>query len=236
MFGTSISLIAAFVAGLVSFLSPCVLPIIPGFLAYLAGAAPNDETKRKVIFLNSVFFVFGFSFVFAILGVLLNTVLTHVAYDVQTWLSRIGGLLIIVFGLFLVGLIKIPFLEKEYKFGVKRKFSSRYITSFLFGLAFVAGWTPCVGPALGVILGIAATQPGSAFVLLLVYALGLGVPFLIVGYFTAQASRFIDSHTKALKIVNIVFGIVLLALGVLVFTQSLPLIANFDFINNILLR
>ncbi len=230
-------IVGAFLGGLVSFLAPCVLPIIPGFLAYLAGASTTETgSKRKDIFINSVFFVLGFGIVFALLGVFLNTLLENIAYDVQLWLSRIGGVMIIFFGLYLVGLIKIPFLEKEYKFGVKTKFTSRYVTSFLFGLAFAAGWTPCVGPALGVILGLAATAPGSAFILLLTYALGLGIPFLIVGAFTAQAGEFINRHAMGLKYLNIVFGVILLALGVLVFTQKLSLVANFDFLNKILLR
>lgn len=234
---TASLIIGAFLGGLVSFLAPCVLPVIPGFLAYLAGASTTDTgSKRREIFINSVFFVLGFSFIFAFLGVLLNTLLESVAYDVQIWLSRIGGAMVIFFGLYLVGLIKIPFLEKEYKFGVKTRFKSRYATSFLFGLAFAAGWTPCVGPALGVILGLAATQPGSAFILLLTYALGLGLPFLVVGAFTGQAAKFISSHVTGLKYLNIVFGVILLGLGILIFTQKLSLIANFEFLNKILLQ
>ena len=214
-----------------------MLPIIPGFLAYLAGASTTETgSKRKEIFINSIFFVLGFSVVFALLGVLLNTLLQNIAYEVQLWLSRIGGVMIIFFGLYLVRLIKIPFLEREYKFGVKIRFKSRYATSFLFGLAFAVGWTPCVGPALGVILGLVAINPGSTFLLLLTYALGLGIPFLIVGAFTGQAIEFINRHTKGLKYLNIVFGVILLALGILIFTQKLTLIANFTFLNNILLR
>lgn len=230
-------IIGAFLGGLVSFLAPCVLPIIPGFLAYLAGASTTDTgSKRKGIFINSVFFVLGFGVVFAALGVLLNTLLESIAYDVQTWLSRVGGVMIIFFGLYLVGLIKIPFLEREYKMSMNTKFKSRYATSFLFGLAFAVGWTPCVGPALGVILGLAATQPGSAFILLLTYALGLGIPFLIVGAFTGQAAEFINRHVVGLKYLNIVFGVILLALGVLIFTQKLAQIANFSLLNKILLQ
>lgn len=233
-------IVGAFLGGLISFLAPCVLPIIPGFLAYLAGTT-TEEAQRNLpvgrqVFINSVFFVLGFSVIFALLGVLLNTLLENIAYDVQLWLSRIGGVMIIFFGLYLVGLIKIPFLEKEYKFGVKTKFKSRYVTSFCFGLAFAVGWTPCVGPALGVILGLAATEPGSAFILLLTYALGLGVPFLVVGAFTGQAADFINRHAVGLKYLNIVFGVILLALGVLIFTQKLSLIANFEFLNQILLK
>jgi len=235
---TEISIAAAFLAGIVSFLAPCVLPIIPGFLAYISGASLSEAggAKRKEVFFNSFFFVLGFSAVFAALGVLLNTLLEAIAYDVQIWLSRLGGAIIIIFGLYLTGIFHIPFLEREHKFHVTTKFSSRYLTSFLFGAAFAAGWTPCVGPALGAILGLAASQPGSAFYLLLAYALGLGIPFLIVGLFAAQASAFIKKYQPVLRYINIVFGIILIALGVLVFTQQLNRIANFEFLNRFLLK
>ena len=232
-----LGIIFAFSAGLVSFLSPCVLPIIPGFLAYLAGASLADASvKRRSIFLNSVFFVLGFSAVFAVSGVLLNTLLEAVAFDVQIWLSRIGGAIIIFFGLYLTGLIKLNFLEREYKFAVKGQFKSRYFTSFLFGAAFAAGWTPCVGAVLGGILGLAASQPGSALYLLFAYAIGLGLPFLAVGLFAAQSANLINRYARILPYVNIVFGILLVGLGILVFTQNLERIANLELINRWLLR
>jgi len=234
---TETTLAVAFVAGLVSFLSPCVLPIIPGFLAYLSGTSLAEaQPRRKDIFLNSFFFVLGFSIIFAILGVLLNTLLEAVAYDVQVWLARIGGAVIIFFGLYLVRLIPLPFLEREHKFSVTRRFKSKYLTSLLFGSAFAAGWTPCVGAALGAILGLAATQPGSAFNLLFAYSLGLGVPFLLVGLFASQASGLISRYAVALKYINIIFGAVLIVLGVLVFTESLNLVANFGLLNRWLLQ
>lgn len=233
-----ITIFVAFVAGLVSFLAPCVLPIIPGFLAYLAGAMTDkpDAKARLEIFFNSVFFVLGFSLVFAVLGVLLNTVLESVAYDVQTWLARIGGAVIIFFGLYLTSLIKIPFLERDHKMLVKKKFSSRYLTSAVFGAAFAVGWTPCVGAALGAILGLAASHPGTAFTLLMSYSVGLGIPFLVVGAFAAQATAFIEKIGPALRYINIIFGIILVGLGILIFTRELPLIANFSLLNSILLR
>jgi len=236
-----ISLIVAFIGGIVSFLSPCMLPIIPGFLAYLAGTSLGESrSKRKDIFLNSLFFVMGFSVIFAILGILLNSILQAVAYNVQTWLARIGGSIIIFFGLYLVGLINIPFLEREYKFKVGGKFKSKYLTSFLFGSALAAGWTPCVGVAFGSILGLAALKPGLAFYLLLSYSLGLGVPFLLVGLFTSQASNFIANVTiryaELFRYINIVFGVVLIILGILAFTQNLNIIANFEYLNRWLLR
>ena len=233
-----VTIVVAFVAGFVSFLAPCILPIIPGFLAYLAGSVTDkpDAKGRLEIFLNSVFFVIGFSLVFAALGVLLNTILQGVAYGVQTWLARIGGALIIFFGLYLTGLIKVPFLDRDHKMIVKKKFSSRYITSLVFGAAFAAGWTPCVGAALGAILGLAAAHPGTAFSLLMAYSLGLGLPFLIVGAFAAQAQALVLKIGPALKYINIVFGALLIILGILVFTQNLSLIANFDLLNSILLH
>jgi cytochrome c-type biogenesis protein len=234
---TDISIPFAFLAGLVSFLSPCVLPIIPGFLAYLAGTSLVDAAKQRFeIFLNSLFFVIGFSTIFAALGVLLNTLLEHVAYGVTTWLSYIGGTIIIFFGLYLVGLIRVDFLEQEYKPQVTRKFNSRYATSFVFGAAFAAGWTPCVGAILGGILGLAASHPGSAFLLLLVYALGLGIPFLITGLFASQAHTIFIKYAYLVTYVNRVFGVFLIGIGILVFTQTLNMLANFEFINQFLLK
>lgn len=227
----------AFFAGFISFLSPCVLPLIPGFLAYLAGTSLKDsEQHRWEIFLNSVFFVLGFSTFFAGLGVILNTVLVNVAQDAQTWLARIGGAIIIFFGLYLVGLINVPFLAAEHKISVKKKFKSKYLTSFVFGAAFSAGWTPCVGAILGAILGLAATQPGTAFTLLMAYALGLGVPFLLVGLFTSKASTFFKKHSKGIHYVKVIFGVAMIFLGILAFTENLNLIASFEILNQFLLQ
>ncbi len=235
---SEIPIIVAFIAGTVSFLSPCILPIIPGFLAYLAGESSSNAAKpsRLTIFLNSFFFVVGFSIVFAILGVLLNGILAHSAYAIQTWLAWIGGAVVIFFGLYLMGFFHIPFLEADHKLSPKLKFKSRYLTSLLFGFAFAAGWTPCVGPVLGGILGLAASAPGQAFYLLLAYAAGLGIPFLIVGLFVAQSSSLINRYVTKIKFVNPVFGVILIVLGVLVLTQNLSLIANFDFLNNLILK
>ena len=227
----------AFVAGIVSFLAPCVLPIIPGFLAYLAGStSPDSTTKRRDIFINSIFFVLGFSLVFALLGILLQTALQHVGAEVQLWLSRAAGVVIIFFGLYLVGLVKVAFLERDYKMSVKTTFKSRYVTSFIFGVAFAVGWTPCAGAVLGSILGLAASAPVSAFFLLFSYALGLGVPFLIVGLFTAQAAGWIAKFGNAFDYINKAFGVILILLGILVFTQNLTLVGNFDFVSQFLIN
>ncbi|PCH91300.1 cytochrome C biogenesis protein [Candidatus Kaiserbacteria bacterium] len=236
MFGSEVTLIVAFIAGIVSFLSPCVLPIVPGFLAYLTGTSAQEKIKRSQVVLHSALFVLGFSFVFAMLGVLLNTVLESVAYDTQIWLSRIGGVIIIFFGLFLMRLIRIPYLERAHTVKVAGKLKSKHLTSVLFGAAFAAGWTPCVSAALGAILGIAASSPGIAFSLLMAYSFGLGVPFLVIGFFAADAGRLIQKFAKSLNYINLVFGALLVILGVLIFTQDLALIANFEILNKVLLQ
>ncbi|MBS3114093.1 cytochrome C biogenesis protein [Candidatus Woesearchaeota archaeon] len=228
------TIIVAFIAGIVSFASPCVLPLIPGFLAYLSGTSAGQQNARLKVFLNSVAFVLGFSVIFALLGVLLNTILERISYSVQTWLSRIGGIIIILFALYILGLIKISFLEREHKLAVNKKFSITYVTSFVFGAAFAVGWTPCVSAILGSVFALAVTKPGLSFVLLLSYALGLGIPFLLVGLFTTQATNLINKSATILKYFNIVVGILLLILGILVFTNKLNVVANWFFAASLL--
>ncbi len=194
------------------------------------------ENNRWQIFINSVFFVLGFSIIFSLVGVLLQSVLSNVAYTVQNWLGYIGGAIIILFGLYLLGLIKIGFLEREHKLKVKRKFRYSYITSFLFGAAFAVGWTPCVGAVLGTILTLAITNPASAFNFLLSYSLGLGIPFLVVGLFTSRASKLIEKAGPKLKYFNYAFGAILIILGILVFTSQLSRIASVPFLADLLTR
>jgi len=194
----------------------------------------SGEKRDWRIFLASVFFVLGFSVIFSLVGVLLQSVLSSVSTQVQAWLGRIGGIIIILFGVYLLGLIKIPFLEKEHKFTVKKKFNSMYLTSFVFGAAFAVGWTPCVGAVLGAVLGLAVMHPTSAFFLLLSYSLGLGIPFLLVGLFTNRARNFINKYSKSLKYFTYVFGVILIALGVLVFTNQLSKVANLEIATTLL--
>lgn len=193
------------------------------------------EKRNWDVFLASVFFVLGFSSVFALLGVLLQTVLSNISYQVQTWLGRIGGVFIIFFGLYLLGFIKPKFLEQEHKLKVKKKFKSVYVTSFIFGAAFAVGWTPCVGAILGAVLALAVIEPSTAFFLLLSYSLGLGIPFLLVGLFTNQAQNLINKAGKWITYANYVFGVILIAIGVFVFTNQLSRIANFPIASKILI-
>src|SRR3989338_7118173 len=191
--------------------------------------SPPAEPKQWEIFLNSIFFVLGFSIIFSLVGVLLQSILSKYAYSVQNWLSYIGGSIIILFGLYLLGLIKINFLEREHKLQVKRKFKYSYVTSFIFGAAFAVGWTPCVGAVLGAVLSLAITQPGTAFFLMLAYSLGLGIPFLLVGLFTNQAQRLISKAGKWMVYGKYIFGVILIVLGILVFVNQLSRVANLSF-------
>jgi cytochrome c-type biogenesis protein len=163
-------------------------------------------------------------------------VLIKVSYSVTIWLGRIGGVIIIAFGLYLMKLIQPKFLAREYKFQVKKKFKSRYLTAFVFGAAFAVGWTPCVGAILGAILTLAATQPSSALFLLLAYSLGLGVPFLLVGLFTNQAQNVINKAGKWLNYANFLFGALLVVIGIFVFTNDLSRIASFPIAADLLLK
>ncbi len=190
--------------------------------------------RRWDIFFSSVFFVLGFSVVFSILGVLLQTVLVGASASLKEWLGRIGGIVIIAFGLFLLGLFTPSFLQRDHKFEVSHKFKSQYLTSFVFGAAFAVGWTPCVSAALGAILTLAATQPSSAFLLLFAYTLGIGVPFLLVGYFTDQAQTLISKMGKWLIYIQYAFGVILVVLGIFVFAGELSRIANLQFLSDFL--
>src|SRR3989344_4922055 len=220
-----LTILIAFFAGLVSFLSPCVLPLLPAYLTFLAGTSlkepgQNQEGARFRIFFSSVFFVLGFSLVFSLIGVLLQGILANIAYDRRNWLGYIGGSVIIFFGLVTIGLIEIDFLTAEHKLRLP-KTNYAYLTSFIFCAAFAVGWTPCVGAVLGGVLTLAVTEPAAAFPLMMAYSIGLGLPFLIVGAFTAQSTGIINKISPHLRWLQIVFGIILILLGILVFTNSL---------------
>ncbi|AJM92616.1 MULTISPECIES: cytochrome c biogenesis protein CcdA [Nitrosopumilus] len=240
---TEITLAVAALAGLSSFVAPCILPMIPAFLAYISGTTLSElnqkdgiktvSINRSNIILNSVFFVLGFSVVFSTLGVIINSTLSSSSGELVEGLNQIGGAIIVAFGIFLLLSMKINKLNMEKKFFPKRAKAS-YPMSFVFGLAFAAGWTPCVGPILGTILTLAATTPSVAFNLLLVYSFGLGIPFILIGVFYSRANKIICSMSKHLKYYNIVLGGFIVILGVLVYTNQLAYIANFPLLNELL--
>ena len=184
--------------------------------------------RQTVIFFNSVAFVLGFTLIFSLVGVLLQTVLANVAFDTINILRTVGGIVIILFGVFLIASVKytIPFLQSEHKIRARR-FSNSYISSFVFGIAFAVGWTPCVGAILGSIYTLAAVSPGAGFLLLFAYALGIGVPFMIAGAFTSRLSVFLKKSGGVLKYFNIIGGVLLIAIGLLIFFNYLGIIASF---------
>ncbi len=240
---TEPTIIVALLAGLASFIAPCILPMIPAFLAYISGttlAEIKNQQKSNVqinkinIVINTIFFVLGFSIVFSTLGVLINSVLLENVNQFTESLNIIAGIIIIIFGIFLILSTKINSLNKEKKFHIKN-FKSSYPMSFVFGLAFAIGWTPCVGPILGTILTLAATTPSISFSLLLAYSTGLGIPFILMGVFYSKSTKIISSMTKHLKYYNIVLGGFIILLGILIFTNQLAYIANFPLLNEIVM-
>ncbi len=232
----------ALLAGLGSFIAPCILPMIPAFLAYISGTTVTElgsksgsvlTINRLNIVLNTVFFVLGFAVVFSILGVVINSVFSSVIGEFTESLNFVAGIIIVSFGIFMLLSTKIRSLNIEKKFFPKNSKSS-YPMSFVFGLAFAVGWTPCVGPILGTILTLAATTPSISFSLLLAYSLGLGIPFILMGVFFSRATRLIRSMTKHLKYYNLILGGFIILLGILVFTNQLAYIANFPLLNELI--
>ena len=235
MAGGDPTLAFAFAAGLASFLSPCVLPVIPAFLAQLGGTTLKEgEVSRKKMFTSSVLFVVGFSLVFAVVGVLLNGVFRGTSNEILAWMSRLAGIVIILFGIQLTGLVEFEFLERERSMSVFDRIGEGYLSSFVFGAAFAVAWTPCVGPLLGSVLSLAVTNPVGAFPLLTTYSLGLGTPFLVVGLFPTKITGYFRGTGGKLKKIHTFFGYVLILLGILVFTQKLSAVANFGFVNEVI--
>jgi cytochrome c-type biogenesis protein len=184
--------------------------------------------RQEIVFLNSVFFVLGFTLVFSIIGILLQTVLLHASFQAMELIRIAGGVIILVFGVLLIASSRyiIPFFSQGHAVRFKRGGSS-FASSFLFGLGFAMGWTPCVGAILGSIYALAATSPGVGFLLLLSYSLGLGIPFLVFGAFISKLSAFLKRVRKYLAYFNIGAGLFLIAIGLLVVTGYIGLIAVF---------
>ena len=241
---SEVTIIVALLAGLGSFVAPCILPMIPAFLAYISGTTISEFNQkngtktlvinRMNIILNTVFFVLGFSIVFSALGVIINSTLGNLSGELISSFNQIGGVIIVGFGVFLLLSTKFRSLNIEKKFIPKREKAS-YPLSFLFGLAFAAGWTPCVGPILGTILTLAAATPAASFNLLLAYSFGLGIPFILIGVFFSRATGIIQMMSRHLKYYSIIIGALIIILGILVFTNQLAYIANFPLLNDLIL-
>lgn len=221
-----LTLTVAFVGGVISFFSPCIIPLIPAYISHLAGTTIEEVEKRKSkllqakVFINSMFFVLGFSLLFISVGLSIGYV-SELFSGFNIWLSRVAGVIIILLGLHTLGILEIPFLKVERR--IKTDVGKRsYVKSTVLGAAFGLGWSPCIGPILASILVLAGTS-ASALIggsLLVAYSLGLAIPFLITGLFTSSVSRFIQRANRYFGIVNLIAGILLIALGIIVFTNN----------------
>jgi cytochrome c-type biogenesis protein len=238
-----ISLYMTFAAGLISFLSPCVLPLIPGYVSFISGVSfeairENKDSrvfldkKKGVILLNSACFVLGFSLVFVLLGASATWFGALLSSRISL-LSKIAGLVIIFFGIYKMGLIRARFFYREARFDIKNnKFG--YAGALVIGAAFAFGWTPCIGPILAGVLTYAGTleKVNQGVLLLLVYSLGLGLPFLLTALGINHFWRFFGRMKKYLRLLEVVSGAVMVILGLLIFTNKLILIPGyFTFLN-----
>ena len=222
----SVSIFAAFGAGIVSFIAPCTLALVPAFLVYLSSftiadrASADPARLRVATFLNTVLFVLGFTAVFVALGSSLGALSSAVGTN-TIWLNRVGGALVIFFGLSTFGLIKLSFMEKGFapKTDWARKF--RYAGSFLVGGTFAVGWVPCVGPILAAIFALAGTSGSaeSGALLLLAYSLGMMLPFLGAGLFAGWTTTAMRRYGNVLQYAGPVGGVLLVLLGIAVFTN-----------------
>jgi cytochrome c-type biogenesis protein len=234
MEGTNITIWVAFIAGLLSFLSPCVLPLVPGYVSLISGVSidhlkSGDDSRRnarRAVILNSIAFNIGLSMIFVSLGALAG--LLGKTITANPWFRIIGGIVIIGFGLQLIGLLKISTLYKDTRFFSQQK-PRGMLGSMTLGMAFAAGWTPCIGPILGGIIGLAATSGGwkRGLFLSCFYAAGLSVPFLLTGLGINKFLNFYSKFRKHLHKVEVVSGVMLISIGLLIATNKIAVLNSF---------
>jgi len=222
-----LGLAVAFVAGLLSFLSPCVLPLVPSYVGFLTGMTlPEMTGRRRVALLHALLFVAGFSLVFVLLGASATALGGALKYY-QAWIARAGGVLVILFGLVCLGVVKEGFLDQDRRFQLQHK-PVGYLGSALVGVAFGAGWTPCIGPVLGAILSLAATSDSVSrgMLLLGVYSAGLAVPFLLAAVAVESFLEWFQRFRRFLPWVMRVSGVLLILVGLLMATGQFTRLAG----------
>ena len=218
----------AFGAGFISFLSPCVLPLIPGYISYISGESLGDIVeKQKKIILKTVLFSLGFSLVFISFGATASLI-GNILLENSNTLRIIAGIIIIIFSLQLIGILNLNFLNQEKRFQTKN-YSNNLFFPVLVGAAFGFGWTPCIGPVLGSILTLAAVESsiGKGILLLSFYSLGLAIPFILSGYGISKFLAFSKNFRKNIKIVSVSGGVILLITGILILTNKLQALGYF---------
>ena len=215
----SVTLFVAFSAGLLSFLSPCVLPLVPSYVTFITGLSLENVTRaRRTAVVHSLLFVFGFSLIFVLLGAA-ATMLGQFLLAYRGWITRIGGVMIILLGLWMLGAFRMDALNRERRFHLSDK-PLGYLGTVLVGITFGAGWTPCLGPTLGAILSIAGVQAelGKGIYLLSAYSAGLAVPFLISAIALERFFAFFQKFRSKLGMVNRVSGVLLILVGIMMLT------------------
>jgi cytochrome c-type biogenesis protein len=222
----------SFLAGLLSFVSPCVLPLVPIYLGYLSGSSLSRDAPpdRWQVFSHALFFVAGFTFVFVILFGLPASLLAGVLQRYSDWISKIGGAILVLFGLHTMGVVTIPILNMTRRLEANRGTEPGYVRSILFGVTFAAGWTPCIGPLLGTVLTLAFTEPSRAAGLTLVYALGLAVPFLLTAALLTRAVGWLKQLNRHMRAVEVISGLLMVGVGVLLISNT------FTMLNSLLIR
>lgn len=232
---SNVSLVLAFSAGLLSFLSPCVLPLVPAYISYITGSSidelENNNSKLFIIY-RALGFVIGFSFIFILMGASVTS-LGKIFIKNQVAFRRISGILIIIFGLHTTGIIKIKWLYYEKKMLSIKNYKG-LLGSFLIGMAFAAGWTPCVGPILSSILLYAGSLEtiNRGIMLLIFYSLGLAVPFILTAAAISKIQKTMKKLNKYLGIVSIISGLLMILMGILIFTNKMGILSGFfNFIN-----
>jgi len=223
-----ISVGIAFLAGVASFLAPCVLPLVPAYLGYMSGYAvtkPQEHTLKERFFvvIHATCFVIGFSIVFVALGLAVGALGTLLR---GPWLRYTGGLVIILFGLALMDILHIPFLHQEAKLNWHGNQAWGFLSSFLIGMVFAAGWTPCVGPALSAILALSLNQGTAArsALLLIAYSAGIGLPFILAGFLVDRVGTLLQRIGRYLPLIQKITGGILILVGIILFTDSLSTI------------
>lgn len=228
----------AMLAGLASILSPCVLALLPAYVSYLGGrsvsAAGQVVENRWVTFSHGLAFVIGFSIVFIILGAAAS-LLGAVLYDLRTWLAKIGGVVVVIFGLHTIGIINIPFLDYDIRKHERPDPSLGLLSSALMGVFFSAGWAPCVGPVLGAVLTLALSSANLKLgvILMTAYSVGLAIPFLLTALGIGRLTEMLRRHTQAVHYISIATGALLILVGVMLFSGTLEQLARFGFFVNL---
>jgi cytochrome c-type biogenesis protein len=230
----NVTLGLALLAGLASFLSPCVLALVPAYIGYLGGRSVSADgtvvENRWVTFSHGVAFVIGFSLIFITLGAAAS-LLGRFLFDIREWIARVGGVVIVIFGLHTIGIITIPFLNMDTRRQYNPNASSGYLSSVLMGVFFSAGWAPCVGPVLGAVLtlAISGAEVTQGVFLLTAYSIGLAIPFLLAALGVGRVAELMRNHTKALRAFSVATGVLLVILGVMLFTGTFEQLARFGF-------